>query len=186
MSYTEYKDMFLDCQDTAPYHLFIFDIANSRNIKDYSRNSNISKLIFQLYKKIEQIEKQQNITILHRSPLLIETTLQKEENNYHLEPIKKEPIRQADLFEPFLTLGDTIGLTILRDSLDINTVYTLFDQTKEELGINYDFHYANGFYETDDYIEGNEKLFRGYAIQILATMHKDKKEKVIKKEKNEK
>lgn len=189
MSYTEYYDLFDRCQDTAPYHLFVFDLVGSKKIylqENYIYLSKLVLLIDTLYKKIEDIEKVQNRQILHRSPFLYRPTLiESEEEKGHFYFIKdnlpkeKYCIERQDLSEPFRILGDMIGLTILRDTLKEEEVYALFDQTKEELNIPYDFHYANGFYETDDYGEGATKLFRGYAIHMLGTQHK--KENKIKK-----
>lgn len=33
MSYEEYNDMFLKCQDTGKYHVFTFDIVGSKKWK---------------------------------------------------------------------------------------------------------------------------------------------------------
>ena len=188
MSYTEYYDLFDKCQSNAPYHLFVFDLVGSKKIyaqEDYTYLSKISLLIDTLYKKIENLEKIQNRQILHRNPLLYRPTLVESEEKkgyfYFVKPTLQDDsqIFRQDLSAPFRILGDMIGLTILRDTLKIEEVYALFDQTKEELNITYDFHYANGFYETDDYGKGHNKLFRGYAIQMLGTQHK--KENKIKK-----
>ncbi len=50
----------------------------------------------------------------------------------------------------------------------------IFEETKKELQIPYEFHKAHGFYETDEYAEGNHLYFRGYLIQQLNTKHKKK------------
>lgn len=182
MSYTEYYDFFEKCQDTAPYHLFVFDVVGSKKIYNEDGENYLSKitlLIDTLYKKIENIEKIQNRQILHRGQYLYRPTLEKTEDEkgifYFAKPATKKDnqIFRQDLSDPFRIIGDMIGLTILRDTLKIEEMYALFDQTKEELNIPYDFHYANGFYETDDYGEGATKLFRGYAIQMLGTKHKN-------------
>lgn len=187
MSYHEYYDYYEKCQATAPYHLFTFDIVNSKNLAnegDINYIFNISLLIYTLYKKIEEIEKKQNKQILHRSPYISHPTLEKyKENLFYLkEPIlphEKKLLQRTELCEPFQICGDLVGLTILRDTLTENEIYTLFDQTKEELNIPYDFHYANGYYETDDYGEGATKLYRGYLIPMLGNQHK--KDSPIKK-----
>ena len=186
MSYTEYYDYFYRCQKTAPYHLFIFDVENSRNLSQIDNNyiSKISLLIDKVYQKIEAIEKTTNKQILHRGPNIFRPQLieYSPQSFYLQEPLtKKNCYTKRELCDPFQILGDTIGLTILRDSLTVEEVYNLFDQTKEELGITFHFHYANGYYETDDYSEGGTKLYRGYTIPILANKHKITKVKVKKK-----
>ena len=191
MSYHEYYDLYYKCQDYAPYHLFTFDIVGSKNLYaqgDSTYISKISVLIYNLYKKIETIEKNQNRQILHRSPFIVHPELLTFENNleYLSSPkevgkfIKLNNIKcliTPDHTEPFQVCGDTVGLTILRGTLTEKEVYNLFDQTKEELNIPYKFHYANGYYETDLYAEGGTKLYRGYIIPMLSNKHKKKKNK---------
>lgn len=193
MSYYEYYDLYENCQTYAPYHLFTFDIVGSRNLfsqGDTLYISKISELIYNLYKKIEKMETTQNRQILHRSPFIIHPDLVIYENGLKYLSNPKEVgdyvisnnikcLITPDHCEPFQTCGDTIGLTILRDTLTEDEVYSLFDQTKKELNITYDFHYANGYYETDLYAEGGTKLYRGYIIPMLSTQHK--KENPIKK-----
>ena len=73
--------------------------------------------------------------------------------------------------EPFL-FGDTFGFTIYRDSLDTETIYHIYEKLKKELNIDFNFHLANGYYETNNYSEGGIKYFRGYCMDLLSTMHK--------------
>lgn len=78
------------------------------------------------------------------------------------------------LQKPFLIDGDTIGFTVLRGQINEELVDFIFEETKKELQIPYEFHKAHGYYETDDYAEGNHLYFRGYLIQELNTKHKKK------------
>jgi len=177
VSYIEYYDLYEKCQDTAPYHLFVFDIADSKTLsRDTNYISEISLLIYKLYKKIEEIEKVQNRQILHRSSYISHPVLKKDGKNlFYLQapilPHEKRILQKEELYEPFQLCGDIIGLTILRNTLTEKEVYALFDQTKEELNISYDFHYDNGYYETDNYVEGGTKLYRGYLIPMLDDQH---------------
>lgn len=174
MSYTEYKDMFKKCQNTAPYHLFIYDVVKSRNIVDNARQSNLIHLLFAVYEELERIEKTNNINILHKNENLYYAKMKKDENSYRIQFPKEKTIR-ADLLEPFLLSGDLIGFTIERNSLNSEQIDYIFEQKKKDLGINYSFHKANGFYETDKYEEGNTKYFRGYCIQQLEENSKSNK-----------
>lgn len=180
MSHLEYYDLYYKCQNYAPYHLFLFDIKNSKDImidKNNNYISDIALLIETVYRKIEELEKIQNRQILHRSNIISRSELKECEKNIFYFKYQNRP----DTNDPFQNLGDIIGLTIIRDTLTVDEVYMIFDETKKELNITYDFHYLNCFYETDDYKERNTKLFRGYAIQILANSHKNKKNKQKKK-----
>lgn len=157
MSSYEYDDLYQKCQTYAPYHMFIYDVVESKQILDKNRQQMLYTLIHTVYHKLQQLELERNKKILHTSSLFPSEGF-------------------AYLQEPFLIDGDTIGFTIIRDSIPSEEVNELFHQTKEELQIPYQFHYADGYYETDLYAEGNEKYFRGYCIQHLNTIHKKTKE----------
>ena len=62
------------------------------------------------------------------------------------------------------------GFTIYKDSLDKEVIYYLYEKYKEELKIDFNFHVADGFYETNDYCEGQTKYFRGYCIELLSVL----------------
>lgn len=179
MSYAEYKNMFEKCQNTAPYHLFIYDVLKGRQIANQVRQSNLIHLLFAVYEELEKLEKIKNMTILHKTENLYYAKLKKNEKGYNIE-YPKEKITRADLLEPFLISGDLIGFTIKRNSLSAEQIDYIFEQKKKEIGINYSFHKANGFYETDKWEEGNKKYFRGYCIQQL-----EEKSKLNKKEQEE-
>lgn len=175
MSYTEYKDIFEKCQSYAPYHLFIYDVVKGREVASENRQSNLRHLLFAVYEELEKLEKTNNITILHKSEDLYYTKIKKDKEGYIIE-YPKEKFPREDLLEPFLVAGDLMGFTIKRDSLNAQQVDYIFEQKKKELGINYSFHKANGFYETDKWEEAEEKCFRGYCIQQLEENSKlDKK-----------
>lgn len=73
--------------------------------------------------------------------------------------------------EPFI-YGDVIGFTVYRDSISKEEVMHIFNQSKEELNIDFEFHLADGYYETNDYALGNIKYFREYCIELLCNLHK--------------
>ena len=141
-------------------------MIKSRQVLDFNRQSNLIKLLFAVYEELEKIEKTSNVSILHRSENLYYTKLKRNVKGYSIE-YPKEQITRADLLEPFLLTGDLMGFTIKRDSLSANQVDYIFEQKKKELKINYSFHKANGFYETDKWEQAQEKYFRGYCIQQL-------------------
>lgn len=166
MSYDEYKSLFDKCQKEAPYHLFVYDMINSRQVKDmHKRQSDMARLIFAVYGEIENIEKQTQKIILHRSKDLKYCKLKNKDGIYEVQ--YPGNIKRADLLEPFVLSGDLMGFTIERGTLSPLQVDYIFEQKKKELGLNYSFHKANGFYETDKWEEADKKYFRGYCIQQL-------------------
>lgn len=165
MSTYEYNDLFLKCQDTAPYHVFTFDIKNSRKIMDGEVKIKSLKLISMIYKAIQKKEKEENKKILFFGEGY--TTL--------------EEVVRPNCFgykqEPFM-LGDLIGFTVYRDSISREEVLKIFNESKKTLEIDFEFHLADGYYETDDYAEGVNKYFRGYCIDLLSNLHKPYNDKV--------
>ena len=60
MSTFEYNDLYLKCQQTGLYHVFIFDIINSKKMSKQYRNEaqkKMEKLMIKIYKTIENIER---------------------------------------------------------------------------------------------------------------------------------
>lgn len=162
MSTFEYNDLYLKCQSTGMYHMFIFDIVNSKNMTYYYRKEaqrKMIKLMTKIYKAIEKIEKCNNRQILVFDKEFVAFESQRNYKGFGLKQ------------EPFL-FGDTFGFTIYRDSLDKEIIYYIYEYYKKELEIDFDFHLADGYYETNDYSEGNTKYFRGYCMGLLSVLHK--------------
>lgn len=155
MSWYDYNDMFDKAQREGKYHLFVFDLKGSRKAGHYQPY--ISLLLYGSYFAIKNLEKERNIKILHTNPIFNKGD-------------------RGDLLEPFFFSGDLFGFTIIRGTLTEGEVYNLFKIVKDELNIKYEFHYDNGFYETDNYIEGNNKYFRGYCMQYLEHRAKNRKD----------
>lgn len=168
MSTSEYHDLFLKCQDTGLYHVFTFDIVNSKNMPIEERKNaqiKITNLMLKIYEEIQNIEKKTNKKILVFEDDFYST----------FEPIRRGfGLKQ----EPFL-IGDMFGFTVYRDSISTEIVYYLYEKYKKELGIDFDFHLANGYYETNDYSEGSTKYFRGYCIDVLSNYHKKEMQKEL-------
>lgn len=162
MSTFEYNDLYLKCQSTGIYHVYIFDIIDSKKMSAQYRNKaqiKMEKLMLKIYKTIENIERTTGRKILVFDSDFV---TYKSGLDYRGFGVKKEPF----LF------GDTFGFTIYRGSLDKDIIYYIYEYYKKELEIDFDFHIADGYYETNNYNEGNTKYFRGYCIDILSTLHK--------------
>jgi|LSQX01.2.fsa_nt_gb hypothetical protein len=163
MSYSEYDDLFLKARQTGEYHIFLFDIKGSRKIPFNKRNRiqiEAKRLILSVYKRLAILEKHLGRAILHKSDML-----------FGILCGGITGIR-GDMYEPFNVTGDCFGFTIIRGSIDASVVYDIFLEEKEKFGIECDFNYADGYYETDDYAKGVSEYFRGYCIQKLEEVSK--------------
>ena len=159
MSAYEYNDLFLKCQRTGLYHMFTFDIKNSKKIENTDwRMISQTRLILNVYRKIQEKE------ILENRKILVF-----EEGFRHFGEGRNNEFGFKE--EPFI-YGDLIGLTVYRNSITKEEILKIFEEEKEYLQIDFDFHMADGYYETNNWIEGNEKYFRGYCMDLLSNLHK--------------
>lgn len=191
MSYKEYIDLFKKAQIDGQYHMFVYDIINSRKNLTTEERGKIVKLIFEVYKRIEEIEEKEHRSILHKSKNLIQGKIkkQKTENGeiyeFDYTYLIKDKRLRADLLEPFYLVGDLYGFTIQRGTLNQEQVDYIFEKERKKLGIKHRFHKANGYYETDKYEEANTKYFRGYCIQQLEKLSKKQNNKQEKNKQEE-
>ena len=163
----EYNDMLLQCQKTAPYHVFTFDIVESKKMDNETRlkaQYKFRDLVLLNYKMIEYIEKKRNMKILVR-------------------PFDKTSVygvgyTQTDK-EPVI-IGDLSYFTIYRDTLTRKEVFDVFECCMYLLDVDFKFHYADGYYETHYWEEGKNKFFRGYCIDTLSKLHKPENKKLRK------
>lgn len=170
MSTYEYNDLFVKCQETGKYHVFTFDLKDSKKMsfeKRHDTQLKIVELILMLYRKIEKIELVQNKKIL-----VFEDGFTK----LGEERINDFGYKQ----EPFI-YGDLIGLTVYRATITKDEVIDIFNMCKKSLEIDFAFHMADGYYETNNYLERNEKYFRGHCIDLLSNLHKPYNKIVIQK-----
>jgi len=161
MSTYEYNDLFLKCQETGKYHAFCFDIIGSKKMDCKTRGEaqlKIIELIFMVYRKIEKKQLEENKKIL----VFEEEFTKLGEQRLNVFGYKQEPF----------IYGDLIGLTVYRNSITSAEVIDIFNTCKNVLGIDFEFHVADGYYETNDWIEGQDKYFRGYCIDLLSNLHK--------------
>jgi len=172
MSYEEYNDMFLKCQDTGKYHVFTFDIVGSKNMDDKTRYE-AQLLLFELagliYLKLKSIESRtkKRILIYEDSFCNMFDSNTKSHSGFG---IRSEP----------LIYGDMLAITIYRDSISKKEMIDLFNTCKKLIGLTCDFHYADGYYETNEWSEGKEKYYRGYCIQLLSELHKPSNKNIRK------
>lgn len=163
MSTFEYNDLFLLAQDTGKYHVYSFDIEGSKKMDGNTRRDaqvKLIKLMKSIYTAIEEIQKKtgKKILVFEDGFVPFDAGL----------PLYEFGMKQ----EPYL-FGDTFGFTIYRDSLDRDTILSIYEYFKASLDIDFDFHLSDGYYETNDYGEGGIKYFRGYCIDLLSDIHKE-------------
>lgn len=168
MSSFEYNDLFLKCQKTALYHVFTFDIVDSKKMDSETRTKAQYKLInlaILNYKILKYIEKKRN------KKILIEPFNNLNQNRIGFSQNDNEPV----------VIGDLTYFTIYRDSMSNKEIIDIFNSCVDLLDIDFKFHIADGYYETNDWCEGQTKYFRGYCIDTLSNLHKPYNKNLRKK-----
>lgn len=172
MSYLEYDDLFEKAQITGKYMLFCFDVKDSQKILPNSNReiyNKLNSLLYNVYQKIKKIEEIKQIKILHKNNALVS-----------LWNLGKSDGR-VDLYEPAI-FGDSAYLTVIRDTITPNLVYNIWEEEKEKLKIDYEFHKTYGYYDTDDYNKRGELYFRGYCmikLEVITKKKTKKKKKIL-------
>lgn len=163
MSTYEYIDLCEKAQnENSLYRVFTFDIVDSKKMSKEERNNasyKMEALVFKMYNEILQIEKKENRKILLKENVV---------------PYKDRHLVSKKfglLYEPFI-FADTFGFTVYNGSISEEEILEIFDKCKTEVGINFFFHIYNLCYETNDYRLGGNLFFRGYAIDICASLNK--------------
>ena len=152
MSYDEYFDLFKQAQaKQCPYRAFMFDVANCKQNPEYrEKYFDVIQLFLQKIKQQEQIL---GTKILRNNS----NNLPLFENMPQLDGRKCNPMILGDMFTVFVENG----------SISTEKIKTLFAESCKQLDYNYKFHFATCVYETDSYIEGGTKLYKGYVPQLL-------------------
>ena len=174
MSYEEYYDIFILAQQNknAPYYMVSFDVVGSKNVPEDEFVSFHQKLVFiisYVYKKLEDYEKETGQVVLIK-------------DSRFFTPWSEEARETVDhnFMDPKLS-GDCFLFTVLRDTITKEQIVNWVYEAKNRVGLEQDFHIADGYYETNEFGEANEKLFRGYCIKILENYHKKSTKAKIKR-----
>lgn len=160
MSYSEYNDMFIKCQNSGKYHIFTFDIVDSKNMDipiRYKAQKELIMLSNLLYEEIRKIEKKNNIKIL-----------------LDLKELDSEVFSNT---EPFI-FGDMFGFTVYSNTIEYDQVVEIFNMLLKSNSIKTLYHISHGYYETNSYKEGNKLYYRGYCIQLVSNLHKKENEHI--------
>ena len=127
MSTFEYNDLFLLAQDTGKYHMFTFDIVNSKKMDTATRRiaqDKLIKLMKSMYALIQEIQEKTGKQIL-----VFEEGFVTFDDG---APLDGFGFKQ----EPFV-LGDVFGFTIYRDSLDKDTILWIYEYFRNSLNIDF-------------------------------------------------
>lgn len=164
MSSFEYIDMFNECQKNGgKYYMFVFDLVGSKQMDKETlidAETKLRKIVRDLYSILHNIEKESNKKILLESELY------------------KNEIWMSS--EPFC-FSDAACISIYANSIDSDTFYALFENLKEKYKFTYALHYAEGYFDTTYWAEGNNKFARSYCFSILSNIHKKEATKRITK-----
>lgn len=173
MAYEEYYDLYLLAQKNpnALYYVVSFDVVNSRQMPPKKRAILQYKIIIimkYVYNKLLEKEKELKKQIVIKDERFCrpwDNSVNNKNFNY---------------CDPYI-LGDNFQFTVLRNTITKEEIIKLVYDCKNKLKIKEDFHIADGYYETNNYGEGNTKLYRGYCLQILEQIHKPKTKNKLKK-----
>ena len=174
MSYDEYIDLYLLAQENsnALYHVISFDFVNSKSIPAKERRLLQEKIITitqYVYNKLLEKEKESNKQILVK------------DKRFYRPWDYSVTHTNGNFLDPVI-FGDCFQFTILKDTVSKDYIIELVNKIKNDLNIQEELHIADGYYETNEYEEGSNKLYRGYCLQILQNMHKPLvKEKILSK-----
>ena len=170
MSSIEYLDLceYSQMNINSKYHLFCFDIIGSKCMSKNERckaSLVMEKLMLRIYSELKNIE------IIEGRNILLKEDVVPYEERYKVNR------KFGMLFEPFL-FADTFGFTVYKGAISIDEVLEIYNRCKSELNVSFEFHTNDLFYETNHYEEGGSLFFRGYAIEIASTLHKDYMQKI--------
>lgn len=155
MSYIEYNDLLLKCQKTGKYRLFTLDLIDSGNAK-LEKYNDLRTVMEIIYQDILMLEKELNKQILI--------------TNEGFKPPFDENI--SFLQEDWFILGDAVGITIYNKVIPTEVIHKIIELNLKEMNLTNSVHQYDLVYETNNYAEGNNKYYRGYAIQTSTSIHK--------------
>ena len=174
MAFQEYYDLFLLTQSNpaAPYYVVSFDTIGSKLLPPKEREQltyNMLAIMKYVYNKFLELEKELGKQIVI-----------KDERFYTPWDPRASSMMNGNYIDPSI-LGDNFEFTVLRDTVTKDEIIELVNECKRKLNMNEEFHISDGYYETNEYKEGNTKLYRGYCLQILEKYHKPEVQKELKK-----
>lgn len=149
MSYFTYDTLYRRAQKVGFYYLQLFHIVDSQKltIEEFRKNQ---FLLQEMYRELEQREQQEKRRILHHP----------------------EVTNRLDSQDPFFFNGENMGFTIYRNVLTRLEIVELLVRWKQQLKIACTYQYQDGYYETDNELDGASYYFRGSALKKLEKLSK--------------
>ena len=177
MAFQEYYDLFLLAQEkpNALYYVVSFDTVNSKSLSVDKRTKltyNIIAITKYVYDKLLMKEKELNKQVVIN-----------DERFYTPWDSKELHMTNGNYEDPSI-LGDFFAFTVLRDTITKEEIIDWVNECKIILKMDEEFHISDGYYETNEYGEGNTKLYRGYCLQILEKIHKQEVQEELENVKN--
>ena len=155
MSIYNFEEKLLSIQNTAPYLLLVWDLVDNKiHFKNYNVYEKLTLVSNLLYKKLEEIEIQEDNKILIR-----------------FNEKTKDKYSVLDYENP-LVYFDNFAIKIYRNSIDNDIILNIIDEIVNDLNLPFKFHFAKAYYETDDYRLSSVKIYVGYVLSILSELHK--------------
>lgn len=154
MSSFEYYDLFLKSQNNGEYHMFTFDLKDSKKMNSNDRLDAMYKMrhmLKDIYNYLKEVE------------LIIDQKI-----------VLDQCLVENELWmpnEPYF-MGDACEITIYRNSISDDLFYEIFNKFKNKYNFNYELHITDGYYETNKWVEGRDKFARTYCFDILSNKHK--------------
>ena len=185
MSYEEYFDIYKTAQSKkCPYRAFLIDVCHSKTVFKDSPAKSIKLLKLFDYISLELLKKNVKTQVFRNDELnglnlaLKDLGLKGYYFEKYEETMKRAKFLKDDknpfgnlISNPMITGDAACYLTNENTLTDEEFLDIVYDGIKK-FDIDFDFHYLNAKYETDDYAEGGKKLYKGYVFPILEKLSK--------------
>jgi hypothetical protein len=174
--------------EQAPYYVVSFDVVNCKLLKE-TVTDNIFVIMKYVYSKLLESEKILNKQVVIKGEkwirawetIIIPDSLPVHENTVGSIPIKKIAEYRASFnIDPWVC-GDCFEFTVLRDTVSKEEIIKWVYECNEMLNFGYEFHIADAYYETNNYYEKYDKLYRVDCLSVLEQFHKPDFQKKYKR-----
>ena len=195
MAAEDYLDLFLLAQknEQAPYYVVSFDVVNCSSLTDDGLNQmhkNIDVIMKYVYSKLLESEKELNKQVVVKEERWIRAwddipmpdPIPVYEDSVGSVKIPRLVEYYASFTRDPWIIGDCFQFTVLRDTVSKDKIVEWVYECKKMLNMKEEFHIADGYYETNEWKERWNKLYRGDCLAILEQFHKPDIKRRIKRE----
>lgn len=161
MAAEEYIDLFeLAQKNKSSKQAFLIDVVGSKKLKDYASS------FYPIVQEITNILKNKNNILINNN---FNEIMELGKNTNRVDQTTLNP----------MVLGDCACFFVNANSISkvefINLVKHLMTKHK----VNYDIHFQSCYYETDNYVDGGTKLYKGYVPRLLENLDKKNPNRTI-------